>query len=88
MNKLEPMTVVKHFKNNQYLVLGVAQDASLETNEFVVYRSLYEDRKLFVRPVAEFLSDVDKEKYPDVQQKERFEYVAPLKDILAAKATA
>ena len=88
MNKLEPMTVVKHFKNNQYLVLGVAKDANLDTNEFVVYRSLYGDRNLFVRPVAEFLSDVDKEKYPDVQQKERFEYVAPLKDILAAKATA
>lgn len=86
MNKLEPMTVVKHFKNNQYLVLGVAKDANLDTNEFVVYRSLDGDRKLFVRPVAEFLSDVDKEKYPDVQQKERFEYVAPLKDILAAKA--
>lgn len=88
MNKLEPMTVVKHFKNNQYLVLGVAKDANLDTNEFVVYRSLYGDRKLFVRSVAEFLSDVDKEKYPDVQQKERFEYVAPLKDILAAKVTA
>lgn len=88
MNKLEPMTVVKHFKNNQYLVLGVAKDANLDTNEFVVYRSLDGDRKLFVRPVAEFLSDVDKEKYPDVQQKERFEYVAPLKDILAAKANA
>lgn len=88
MNKLEPMTVVKHFKNNQYLVLGVAKDANLDTNAFVVYRSLDGDRKLFVRPVAEFLSDVDKEKYPDVQQKERFEYVAPLKDILAAKATA
>lgn len=88
MNKLEPMTVVKHFKGNQYLVLGVAKDANLDTNEFVVYRSLDGDRKLFVRPVAEFLSDVDKEKYPDVQQKERFEYVAPLKDILAAKATA
>lgn len=88
MNKLEPMTVVKHFKNNQYLVLGVAKDTNSDTNEFVVYRSLDGDRKLFVRPVAEFLSDVDKEKYPDVQQKERFEYVAPLKDILAAKATA
>lgn len=88
MNKLEPMTVVKHFKNNQYLVLGVAKDANLDTNEFVIYRPLDGDRQLFARPVAEFLSDVDKEKYPDVQQKERFEYVAPLKDILTAKATA
>lgn len=88
MNKLEPMTVVKHFKNNQYLVLGVAKDVNHDTNEFVIYRPLDGDRQLFARPVAEFLSDVDKEKYPDVQQKERFEYVAPLKDILAAKATA
>lgn len=88
MNKLEPMTVVKHFKNNQYLVLGVAKDVNHDTNEFVIYRPLDGDRQLFARPVAEFLSDVDKEKYPDVQQKERFEYVAPLKDILTAKATA
>lgn len=87
MNKLEPMTVVKHFKGNQYLVLGVAEHTEFNT-EFVVYRSLDGDRKLFVRPIDMFLSDVDKEKYPDVQQKERFEYVAPLKDILAAKATA
>lgn len=88
MNKLEPMTVVKHFKNNQYLVLGVAKDVNHDTNEFVIYRPLDGDRQLFARPVVEFLSDVDKEKYPDVQQKERFEYVAPLKDILTAKATA
>ena len=88
MNKLEPMTVVKHFKNKQYLVLGVAKDVNHDTNEFVIYRPFDGDRQLFARPVAEFLSDVDKEKYPDVQQKERFEYVAPLKDILAAKATA
>lgn len=87
MNKLEPMTVVKHFKGNQYLVLGVAKHTELDS-EFVVYRPLDGDRKLFVRPIDMFLSDVDKEKYPDVQQKERFEYVAPLKDILAAKATA
>lgn len=87
MNKLEPMTVVKHFKGNQYLVLGVAKHTELDS-EFVVYRLLDGDRKLFVRPIDMFLSDVDKEKYPDVQQKERFEYVAPLKDILAAKANA
>lgn len=87
MNKLEPMTVVKHFKGAQYLVLGVAEHTELG-DEFVVYRSLDGDRKLFVRPVDMFMSDVDKDKYPDVQQKERFEYVGSLKDILAAKATA
>lgn len=85
MNKLEPMTVVKHFKGNQYLVLGTAKHTELG-DEFVVYRSLDGDRKLFVRPIDMFLSDVDKEKYPDVQQKERFEYVGSVKDVLTAKA--
>ena len=84
MNKLEPMTVVKHFKGNQYLVLGTAKHTELD-EEFVVYRPLDGDRRLFVRPVDMFLSNVDKEKYPDVQQKERFEYVGSLKDILAVK---
>lgn len=87
MNKLEPMTVVKHFKGNQYIVLGVAKHTELNT-DLVIYRSLDGERKLYARPLDMFMSDVDKEKYPDVQQKERFEYVAPLKDILAAKATA
>ena len=44
MNKLEPMTVVKHFKGNQYLVLGTAKHTELG-DEFVVYRSLDGDRK-------------------------------------------
>ena len=85
MNKLEPMTVVKHFKGNQYIVLGVAKHTELNT-DLVFYRSLDGERKLYARPLDMFMSDVDKDKYPDVQQKERFEYVGSVKDVLTAKA--
>ena len=48
-----------------------------ETSEqFVVYQKLYDQRDLYVRPLDMFLSDVDCEKYPDVEQKERFKLMS------------
>lgn len=66
--------IYRHFKGKYYLVLECADHA--ETGErMVVYRHLYGNGGLCVRPVSIFLSEVDHDKYPDVKQKYRFELV-------------
>ena len=65
----------RHLKGMYYYVLDVATHS--ETSEqFVVYQKLYDQRDLYVRPLDMFLSDVDQEKYPDVEQKERFKLMS------------
>ena len=61
----------RHFKGNEYQVLGIARHSET-LEELVVYRALYGDGGLWIRPLAMFLSPVDREKYPDAQQNERF----------------
>ena len=64
--------VYKHFKGDYYLVVDIANHS--ETKEqYVVYRQLYNDGKLWIRPLNMFTSEVDHEKYPNVKQKYRFE---------------
>lgn len=72
MEELKINRVYKHFKGDYYLVVDVANDS--ETKEkYVVYRKLYDDGSLWIRPLKMFLSEVDHEKYPNVKQKYRFE---------------
>lgn len=72
MRELKIKGIYKHFKGDYYLVEDIANDS--ETKEkFVVYRRLYGDTSLWIRPVAMFLSEVDHQKYPNVKQKYRFE---------------
>ncbi len=66
--------VYRHFKGNLYLVEGVAKHSET-LEDYVVYRKLYGDRSLWIRPKELFLSPVDKEKYPDAMQEFRFEPV-------------
>jgi len=48
----------KHFKGNNYEVLGVATHS--ETQELVVvYRPLYGEQALWVRPMAMFVETVE-----------------------------
>ena len=72
MREVQINRVYKHFKGNYYLVVDIATHS--ETKEqYVVYRRLYEDGTLWIRPLEMFLSEVDHGKYPDVKQKYRFE---------------
>lgn len=64
--------IYKHFKGDYYIVEDVAIHS--ETKEkYVVYRGLYGESTLYIRPYEMFLSKVEKEKYPKVKQEYRFE---------------
>jgi hypothetical protein len=75
MREIKIHGVYRHFKGNCYLVEELAKDSETEET-VVVYRKLYGDGSLWVRPLDMFLSEVDHEKYPDVKQKYRFELVS------------
>lgn len=59
----------RHFKGNEYEVIGTAKHS--ETLElFVVYRALYGEHGLWVRPAAMFLEEIER----DGRKFRRFEY--------------
>lgn len=66
--------VYRHFKGNYYLVEALGQNADTQ-EEMVIYRPLYGQGDLWIRPLEEFLSPVDRVKYPDADQEYRFELV-------------
>lgn len=53
---------------------GIVHRADVSTDTLVVYVSLDTGKK-YARPIDMFLSEVDKEKYPDIDQQYRFELV-------------
>ena len=74
MRELKIGKIYRHFKGNLYKVEDVAIHS--ETGEeYVLYRAMYGDKNLWIRPKAMFLEEVDRKKYPDVEQKYRFECI-------------
>jgi len=90
--RFQPGDIVKHFKRDlsaellkdepdKYLYEVISWARHSETDEkYVVYRALYGTRETWVRPFAMFMEEVDREKYPQAEQRFRFEkYNGPVR---------
>ena len=64
----------RHYKGKEYEVIGVARHSET-LEELVVYRALYGDKGLWVRPRAMFVERVEIEG----KLVARFEYVGPMR---------
>ena len=73
--------IVQHFKRewvsadtSEYLYKVLAVANHTENGEkLMIYQALYAPFKICARPYDMFMSEVDREKYPDIKQKYRFE---------------
>jgi hypothetical protein len=63
----------RHYKGNEYEVIAIARHSETE-EEMVVYRQLYGDRSLWVRPLAMFLEEVS----VDGRKVPRFQWVGEI----------
>lgn len=65
----------KHFKGNEYEAIGIAKHSET-LQEFVVYKALYGEQGLWVRPLSMFEETITR----DGKTFKRFEYIGEDED--------
>ena len=69
----------RHFKGKEYKVIDIVYDCESNNDEelkkVVIYQALYGDNLKWARAYDVFNSEVDHNKYPEVEQKYRFEEI-------------
>lgn len=71
--------IYRHFKGNVYEIIAIAKHTESE-ERLVIYKSGNENATVYARPLEMFLSEVDHEKYRDVEAKYRFTLLDSPKD--------
>ena len=72
MQELRINGIYRHFKGDYYIVEGIGIHS--ETKEkYVIYKGLYGQNEVYLRPLDMFLEKVDRVKYPNVKQEYRFQ---------------
>ena len=64
----------RHFKGKEYEVIAIGKHSET-LEEMVVYKALYGNNDIWIRPLSMFTTKLDKEKYPDIDQEYRFEEI-------------
>lgn len=64
----------RHFKGKEYEVIAIGKHSET-LEEMVVYKALYGDGDIWVRPLSMFITKLDKEKYPGTPQEYRFKEI-------------
>ncbi len=64
----------RHFKGGIYLVTDIAVHSETE-EPMIIYKNFDNPDLVWCRPLSMFMSEVDREKYPDVKQLMRFERI-------------
>lgn len=70
MKELVINGIYRHYKGNEYKVISVAKHSET-LEEMVVYRALYGEMGLWVRPKTMFLESINK----DGKEIERFSFI-------------
>lgn len=67
----KPYEIYRHFKGNIYQILAIAKDSE-DGHLIVVYQALYGSYEIYARDLVQFMSPVDRIKYPEAEAQYRF----------------